>query len=196
MSKNKKKNDIISYREKNLNPFTHINSSSIILPHINRNSNDNIFKKKIKKIRLKKKKSPLNINSTLKSLYNLKDYEEKLYLLKNNYSDNLDIENYQNNLLKLATINFSRKSCDELQKNNQIIKNNLKLIKFPKSKSRWKIFEEKISNFAPKTVLNKLNYLNENRFKKKNLTPKKHYELPLEKFNKKNIFLYKTNVFL
>ena len=46
MSKNKKKNDIISYREKNLNPFTHINSSSIILHHINRNSNDNIFKKK------------------------------------------------------------------------------------------------------------------------------------------------------
>ena len=165
MSRNKKNIKIVSFVEKNKKLFTHRNSSSTILPQINKNINDDIFKMKIKKIHLKKIKS--RNNSTLKHLYNLKDYEEKLYLLKNNYSDNLDIENYQNNLLKLATMNFSRKSCDELQKNNQIIKNNLKLIKFPKSKSRWKIFEEKISNFAPKTVLNKLNYLNENRFKKK-----------------------------
>ena len=69
---------------------------------------------KIKKIHLKKIPSPLNINSSLKSLYKFKDYEEKLYLIKNNYSENFNIENYQNNLLKLAIINFSRKGCDEL----------------------------------------------------------------------------------
>ena len=152
MSKIKKKNKNVSYIEKTHKPFTHRNSSSIILPHINKNSNDDIFKIKIKKIHLKKMPSPLNINSTLKSLYKFKDYEEKLYLIKNNYSENFNIENYQNNLLKLAIINFSRKGCDELQKYNQIIKNNFKPIKFPKSKSRWKIFEEKICNFAPKQL--------------------------------------------
>ena len=190
MSRNKKNIKIVSFVEKNKKLFTHRNSSSTILPQINKNINDDIFKMKIKKIHLKKIKS--RNNSTLKHLYNLKDYEEKIHILKNIYSENFDIEKYQNNLLKLAKVNFSRKSCNELQKNNTIINNNLNIIKFPKTKSRWKIFEEKISNFAPKIVLNKLNYLNDHRFKKKSLTPKKHFELPLEKFHKIKYFSLKN----
>ncbi len=41
-------------------------------------------------------------------------------------------------------VNFRSKNCNELRKNNTIIKNNLNIIKFPKTESRWKKFEEKL----------------------------------------------------
>ncbi len=174
--------------------FTPRNSSPIILPLVKNSSKEDIFKKKLKRIKTKindKKNKSVNLKSPLKSVYNIKNsYKEKFNALKSNNSvvfyKNWSIDKYQNKLLGLAVINFSKESCDEFKRNNQKILDDLKSLKFARSKTRWKIFEEKICHFAPKCILKRLDYLNSPKPNKK-ISPIKHYEIPLETFHKRKI---------
>ena len=117
--------------------FTPRNSSPMILPLVKNSSKEDIFKKKLKRIKTKindKKNKSVNLKSPLKSVYNIKNsYKEKFNALKSNnnivFYKNWSIDKYQNKLLGLAVINFSKESCDEFKRNNQKILDDLKGVK-------------------------------------------------------------------
>ena len=156
-----------------LNSSTHsklkLNSSFInnynIESSLNQGKNHNV---KLKKIKMKKNKSK-STSKLKKKLLNI--YKENFQLKKKfekykakNAEDmkNFSYENYNNNLLKLSSINISKNSYNIFKKNMQTIELNLKGEKL-KVKNRWLIFLEKIGDFAPETLKRRIKSLSERK---------------------------------
>ena len=157
----------------NINNYNNINHYIIMNKEINNNCNNNINKKDNNLISLKKlfqykiikSKSQKKKENQLLKMYNFdKKYLQWLEIYnkekKNNSFINnpkFSIEEYNNQLLKIAYQNFSYESFGPMRKicysMNKIINNNA-----PKCINKWTIFSNKIEFFAPQHLINKLNY--------------------------------------
>ena len=139
--------------------------------------NKNFDKSKIQKnhcLKLKEKK--------LIKMYNFKkeylQWEEIYNRVKKDnsivYNPNFSIEKYNNQLLKIAYQNFSYESVTPMKKYSKSM-NKMINEDAPKCCNKWTILCDKIDNFAPQFLIDKLNYFGSS--KKVKIKLKKKYNL-------------------
>ena len=142
-----------------------INNSNIESP-LNEGNKNHIIKLKKLKVKKIKDKKAAEANKKLLNIYK-EDYQlkkkfEKYKLKKAEDMKNFSYQKYNNNLLKLSSINISQNSYNIFKKNMETIELHMKGQKM-KRKNRWLIFLDKIGNFAPETLKNRIKSLSEHK---------------------------------
>ena len=162
-------------------PFTPISNKIRLNSSKNNIFNNNSFispKKKyivkLKKIKIKKPQPddnrgtfrPFKKNKSLIDLYNenlrLKERLERYKIKKAENIGNFSYNKYNYNLMKYSSIDLSLDSVKTFKKNMKNIEDymNGQIIK---RKNRWELFLDKIGNFAPEGLKQKLKSLSERR---------------------------------